>query len=189
MKNIYKYFKFSLLILMMGFASALYGQNEISGRITDETGSPLPGVSVLVKGTTTGTSTDNEGRYNLSAPADAVLTVSFIGFGTKEVPVENRTIIDISLEPEVTALQEIVVTGYTTQNRKDITGAVSIVKTSDLLATPSGNLQQQLQGRVAGVVTSGTGVPGAGAKVRVRGFGSFGNNDPLYIIDGVPSVS
>ena len=189
MKNIYKYFKFSLLILMMGFASALYGQNEISGRITDETGSPLPGVSVLVKGTTTGTSTDNEGRYNLSAPADAVLTVSFIGFGTKEVPVENRTIIDISLEPEVTALQEIVVTGYTTQNRKDITGAVSIVKTSDLLATPSGNLQQQLQGRVAGVVTSGTGVPGAGAKVRVRGFGSFGNNDPLYIIDGVPTYN
>ena len=111
MKNIYKYFKFSLLILMMGFASALYGQNEISGRITDETGSPLPGVSVLVKGTTTGTSTDNEGRYNLSAPADAVLTISFIGFGTKEIPVENRTIIDISLEPEVTALQEIVVTG------------------------------------------------------------------------------
>ncbi|MEX1239018.1 MAG: SusC/RagA family TonB-linked outer membrane protein, partial [Cyclobacteriaceae bacterium] len=190
MKNIYKFYKkCSLFILMMGFVSALYGQTQISGTITDETGGPLPGVSILVKGTTNGTSTNNEGNYNLSAPPDAVLVMSFIGYKTQEIPVENRTVIVVTLEPEVTALQEIVVTGYTTQNRKDITGAVSIVKTSELLVTPAGNLQQQLQGRVAGVVTSGTGVPGAGAKVRVRGYGSFGNNDPLYIVDGVPTYN
>ena len=190
MKNLYKLFtNISLLILLTGFGSAVYGQNAISGKITDDVGSPLPGVSILVKGTTNGTATDNDGNYSLTVAPDAVLVISFIGFKTTEVEVGNRTEVNVSLELEITALQEVVVTGYTTQNRKDITGAVSIVKTSELLATPAGNLQQQLQGRVAGVVTSGTGVPGAGAKVRVRGFGSFGNNDPLYILDGVPTYN
>ena len=191
MKNLYKlYTKGCLFILMMGFVSTLYGQNTlVTGTITDENASPLPGVSILVKGTTNGTSSDNEGRYSLTTSPDAVLVISFIGYRTLEIAVGNRTQIDMALDPEVTALQEVVVTGYTTQNRRDITGAVSVVKTSELLATPAGNLQQQLQGRVAGVVTSGTGVPGAGAKVRVRGFGSFGNNDPLYIIDGVPTYN
>jgi TonB-linked SusC/RagA family outer membrane protein len=191
MKKLYKFFtNISLFLLFMGFGSALYGQNAlVTGTITDENASPLPGVSILVKGTSNGTSTDNDGKYSLTTPPDATLVISFIGYKTIEVEVGNRTQVDLALDPEVTALQEVVVTGYTTQNRRDITGAVSVVKTSELLATPAGNLQQQLQGRVAGVVTSGTGVPGAGAKVRVRGFGSFGNNDPLYIIDGVPTYN
>ncbi|MEO5601352.1 MAG: TonB-dependent receptor [Cyclobacteriaceae bacterium] len=163
----------------------------VQGKITDgESGESLPGVNILLKGTTTGTVTDMDGVYSLSVPAeDNTLVFSSIGFVTQEIQVASRSTINVTMEADIQALSEVVVTGYTTQNRRDITGAVSVIKTSDLLATPSGNLQQQLQGRVAGVVTNGTGVPGAGAKVRVRGFGSFGNNDPLYIIDGVPTYN
>jgi TonB-linked SusC/RagA family outer membrane protein len=117
------------------------------------------------------------------------LVFSFIGTVTQERAYTGPGVINVSLAEDTRALQEVVVTGYTTQNRRDITGAVSVVKPEELLATPAGNVQQQMQGRVAGVTTSGTGVPGAGAKVRIRGFGSFGNNDPLYIIDGVPTYN
>ena len=180
----------SLLVFML-FSLPLFAQTvEITGTIVDETGEPLPGVSILEKGTTNGTATDPEGRYSIDvAGGSSVLVYTFIGYKGQEIVVGNRSTIDLTMETDVLALEEVVVTGYTTQSRRDITGAVSVVKTSELLATPAGNLQQQLQGRVAGVVTSGTGVPGAGAKVRVRGFGSFGNNDPLYIVDGVPTYN
>lgn len=190
MKNVYLWMGIFLVCHFMLFSAPLYAQTGISGVITDDAGQPLPGVSILEKGTTNGTTTDEGGQYNINVSGgDAVLVFSFIGFKATEVPIANRSTINLTMEQDVTALEEVVVTGYTAQNRRDITGAVSVVKTSELLATPSGNLQQQLQGRVAGVVTSGTGVPGAGAKVRVRGFGSFGNNDPLYIIDGVPTYN
>lgn len=180
----------SIFVLLL-FSLPLFAQTvEISGTIVDEAGDPLPGVSVLEKGTTNGTATDPEGNYSIDVAGNtSVLVFTFIGYKGQEITVGNRSTIDLTMETDVLALEEVVVTGYTTQSRRDITGAVSVVKTSELLATPSGNLQQQLQGRVAGVVTSGTGVPGAGAKVRVRGFGSFGNNDPLYIVDGVPTYN
>ena len=189
MKKIYRSRSTIALYLLLLISSPLYAQSvDVSGRILDETGEPLPGVSILEKGTTNGTTTDPSGNYSMEvAGSSSVLVFSFIGYQTQEIPVGNRSTIDLTMQTDVTALQEVVVTGYTTQNRRDITGAVSVVKPSELLATPSGNLQQQLQGRVAGVVTSGTGVPGAGAKVRVRGFGSLGNNDPLYIVDGMPT--
>lgn len=191
MKKIYRSSSAIVLCLLLLSSVALQAQSvSVSGTIIDDSGQPLPGVSILEKGTTNGTTTDPEGRYSINvAGNDAVLVFSFIGFQTQEIPVSNRSVIDLTMQTDVTALEEVVVTGYTTQNRRDITGAVSVVKPSELLATPSGNLQQQLQGRVAGVVTSGTGVPGAGAKVRVRGFGSFGNNDPLYIVDGMPTYN
>ena len=191
MKKIYRSSSALVLCLLLLSSVALQAQSvSVSGTIIDDSGQPLPGVSILEKGTTNGTTTDPEGRYSINvAGNDAVLVFSFIGFQTQEIPVSNRSVIDLTMQTDVTALEEVVVTGYTTQNRRDITGAVSVVKPSELLATPSGNLQQQLQGRVAGVVTSGTGVPGAGAKVRVRGFGSFGNNDPLYIVDGMPTYN
>jgi TonB-dependent starch-binding outer membrane protein SusC len=178
-----------LLLLLMTLGTDLHAQESpVSGRVTDPEG-PVPGVNILLKGTTRGTVTDLDGNFSISVPSDAILVFSAIGYTSQEVQVGGRSAINVNLEQDIMALQEVVVTGYTTQNRRDITGAVSVVKPAELLATPAGNVQQQLQGRVAGVVTSGTGVPGAGAKVRVRGFGSFGNNDPLYIIDGVPTYN
>jgi len=189
MKNVYK--KLSVFMMLLALSSTVVlAQFKVSGKILDESGSGLPGATVVVKGTTTGVVSDIDGNYSIDVPSnESVLVFSFVGYETLEEVVQTRSMINVQLNLSESSLLEIVVTGYTTQNRRDITGAVSVVKMSDLLATPAGNLQQQLQGRVAGVMTSGTGVPGAGAKVRVRGFGSFGNNDPLYIVDGVPTYN
>ncbi|MHA6246755.1 SusC/RagA family TonB-linked outer membrane protein [Pontibacter sp. CAU 1760] len=163
---------------------------EVKGRVTGSDGQAVPGATVVVKGTTLGTATDVNGNFSLNVPSGSgTLVVSFIGYKTQEVPINNRTSINVRLVDDAKALQEVVVTGYTTQEKRDIIGAVSVVAAEDLLATPAPNVQQQLQGRVSGVTTTGTGQPGAGAKVRVRGFGSFGANDPLYVVDGVPTFS
>lgn len=190
MKNLYIYYqRCCLFIAMMGLASVLQAQNLVTGTITDEGGSALPGVSILVKGTSTGTTTDNDGKFSVSAPQDAVLVVSFIGYATQEIAVGNRTSIDLVLIPDVEALQEVVITGYTTENRRDVSGAVSTVKATDLTVIPSGNVEQQLQGRVAGVTVVTNGQPGTTSQVRVRGFGAFGGNAPLYVVDGLPVES
>lgn len=190
MKNIYKnWMRLSLAVFMTAFTAALYAQSTVSGTITDETGAALPGVSLLVKGTSTGTSTDNDGKYSLTAPADATLVISFIGYATQEVNVGSRSTIDVVLLPDVTALQEVVVTGYTTENRREVTGAVSTLKPRELVAVPSGNIEQQLQGRVPGVTVITNGQPGTTSVVRIRGFGGFGGNEPLVIVDGVPTTN
>lgn len=165
-------------------------EQTITGRVVDENGEGLPGVAVVLKGTTRGTSSDADGSYRLNVPdGTGTLVFSFIGYAPQEVPINNRTSINISMALDTKALQEVVVTGYTTQAKRDIIGAVSVVESKDLLATPAPNVQQQLQGRVSGVTSTGTGQPGAGAKVRVRGFSSFGANDPLYVVDGVPTFN
>src|SRR5690606_9872547 len=187
MQSLYTYEKRSCFFLvMMLFASSVFAQSTLTGTITDDIGTPLPGVSILVKGTTQGTTTDNDGRYSLSTTPDAILVVSFIGYQTQEITVGNRTNIDISLQPDVAALQEVVITGYTTQDRRDVAGAVSTVKAEDLTVIPSGNIEQQLQGRVSGVTVVTNGQPGTTSQIRVRGFGAFGGNEPLYIVDGLP---
>ncbi|CAN5278769.1 TonB-dependent receptor [soil metagenome] len=161
----------------------------VSGIITDEKGVVLPGVTVVVKGTSRGTTTDAQGVYRIGVPdGNAMLTFSFVGYTTKEITVGNRTEINVQLEASNNQLTEVVVTGYTTQQKKDIIGAVSVVKASDLNATPSANLVAQLQGRAAGVSVSSTGDPGSSASIRIRGFASYGNNNPLYVIDGVPTT-
>ncbi|QIP11373.1 TonB-dependent receptor [Spirosoma aureum] len=161
----------------------------VAGTVTDEKGEPLPGVTVVVKGTARGTTTDAHGVYRISVPdANSILLVSFVGYTTKEVSLGNRTEINVQLEASNNQLTEVVVTGYTTQQKKDIIGAVSVVKASDLTATPSANLVAQLQGRAAGVTVSSTGDPGSSASIRIRGFASYGNNNPLYVIDGVPTT-
>ena len=187
MKNLYIFCKrCSLFIAMMGFVSTLYAQHLVTGTITDDGGSALPGVSILVKGTTNGTATDNDGKFSLSAGQDAVLVISFIGYKSQEIAIGNRTEINLALQPDVSALQEVVITGYTTENRRNVSGAVSTVKATDLTVIPSGNVEQQLQGRVAGVTVVTNGQPGTTSQVRVRGFGAFGGNEPLYVVDGLP---
>lgn len=161
----------------------------VTGTVTDQSG-PLPGASVLVKGTTTGTQTDFDGNYTLNNVDDsAVLVFSYIGFKTVEVPVNGQSTINVTLEEDAAALDEVVVTGYGSQSKRDVTGSVSTVDVEQLTAVPATTFAQQLQGRAAGIGIVSDATPGGEAKVRIRGYGTIGNNDPLYIIDGVPSRS
>ena len=162
---------------------------QISGKITDgETGDPLIGASILVKGTSSGTVTDLDGNFTLDAEDGDVLVLSYTGYATQEVTVGQVDLANLVLDVGV-ALNEVVVTGYSVESKKQTTGAVSIIKAAELKAIPSGNVEQQLQGRVAGVTVISNGQPGTTSQIRVRGFGAFGGNEPLYIVDGVPVAS
>ncbi|MBK8291719.1 MAG: TonB-dependent receptor [Flammeovirgaceae bacterium] len=186
MKKIF--LKSYLTLAFMALASFAFAQDRVvSGTVRDESGSPMPGVNVMVSGTTTGTVSDTSGKYTLSVGSGTKLLFSFIGYLSQEVEVGSSTVVDVGMKVDVTELSEIVVTGYASQEKKDLTGSVGTVKMADLVQVPSSNVTNQLQGRVAGVTVSGDGRPGQPAKVRIRGFGSFQNNDPLYIVDGVPT--
>lgn len=188
MVNFYLYLKRALLLVMaITLFTDMYAQERtVSGRITEEGDVPVPGVNVLVKGTTSGTVTDIEGNYRLTVDEGATLVFSAIGYVTEEVQVGTQSTINLSMTQDVQALSEVIITGYTTEDRRDVTGAVSTVKAKDLVAVPSGNVEQQLQGRVAGVTVITNGQPGTTSIVRIRGFGAFTGNQPLYIVDGVP---
>ncbi len=158
----------------------------VSGTVSDETG-PLPGANVIVKGTTNGTQTDFDGNYTINAASDATLVFSYIGYKATEVAINGQSTINVTLQEDASKLDEVIVTGYGTQAKKDLTGAVAVVDTEELLATPATTFAQQLQGRAAGVSIINDARPGGEATVRIRGFGTVGNNDPLYVIDGVPT--
>lgn len=189
MKKLYTRLSLSLALLLMVVSVTLAQEKVVSGTVTDESGSGMPGVNVIVKGTTTGSVTDINGAFSISAKETDVLAFTFVGYKTTEVSVGNQTSITIALDPDLTSLDEVVVTGYSVDNRRSITGAVSTVKTKDLTVVPSGNVEQQLQGRVAGVTVVSNGQPGTTSQIRVRGFGAFGGNEPLYIVDGLPTGS
>lgn len=175
-----------MMLALVISTSALCQQRTVSGVVTDENNDPMPGINVLIKGTSTGSATDGNGKFTIAVPGDdAVLTLSFIGYKTIEMVIGTRTSLSIQMEPDVQTLTELVVTGYTTENRREVTGAVSTVKTKELVAVPSGNIEQQLQGRVPGVTVITNGQPGTTSVVRIRGFGGFGGNEPLIIVDGV----
>lgn len=159
----------------------------VSGRVVDEKGAGLPGVSVVVKGSTQGTTTDAEGGYRLSVPsAQAQLVFSFVGYLKQEISVGSQTSITVTLTPDDQTLSEVVVVGYGSQRRQDITSAVSVIGMKDIGEQPANNLNQALQGRAPGVVVKQkSGTPGGAFEVRVRGIGSLGaGSDPLYVIDG-----
>lgn len=164
----------------------------ITGRVTDAGGLPLPGVSVVLKGSDRGASTGLEGNYRFTVPEESlqegVLVFSFIGYATQEVRLRGRRTIDISLEEDVSALEEIVVVGYGTQRKSVITGAISSVRAGDLENQQVSRLEQALQGRASGLtIVSSSGEPGAAATVRIRGTTSLNDdaNNPLYVVDGV----
>lgn len=159
----------------------------VRGIVTDAKGETLPSVSVKVKGSTLETSTDLEGKYSISVPGDAILVFTYIGFVSKEVAVNKQNLINITLEVSVASLNEVVVVGYGTQKRSDLTGAISSIKGSDLTLLPTQRIDQALQGRAAGVmVLNTTGTPGANATIRVRGMNSIqGGNEALVVIDGL----
>lgn len=177
----------TLAMLLVSVLSAR-AQVSITGKVMDDAGSPVPGANVLERGTSNGTVTDDKGAFSLQvASANSTLVVSFIGFKTMEVPLNGQTTIDIALVPDATSLQEVVVTGYTSERKADIVSAISQVSALNTVAIPQGDVGQALQGRVAGVQVTSSGQPGQQAQVRIRGFGSFTSNNPLYIIDGVPT--
>jgi len=161
-------------------------QSTVTGTVTDASGTPLPGTNVLVKGTTNGTQTDFDGNYSINVEGDATLVFSYLGFQTTEVAVNGQSTVNATMNEDAAALEEVVVTGYQTETKRETTAAVSIVKAEELAAIPSGNVEQQLAGRVAGVTVVTNGQPGTASQIRVRGFGAFGGNEPLYVVDGVP---
>ncbi len=160
-------------------------QVTITGTVVDNFGAPLPGTNVIVKGTTNGTQTDFDGNYTITAASDATLVFSYVGFKTSEIPVNGNTTIDVTMEEDAAALDEVVVTGYGSQTRGELTGSVGTVDIAEATKTPVVNAAEALQGRVSGVTITNNGAPGASPVVRIRGFGTGNSNDPLYIIDGV----
>ncbi|WP_394333994.1 SusC/RagA family TonB-linked outer membrane protein [Chryseolinea serpens] len=188
MKKLYKRVSLSLAVMLMLASVALAQERVVTGTVADESGNFMPGVNIILKGTAKGTVSDAEGKFSLSVPGnDAVLLITFVGYGTTEVQVGTQTNVEVNLQPDLTSLDEVVVTGYSFDKRRELTGSVSTVKTKDLTVTPTGNVEQLLQGRVAGVTVISNGQPGTTSQVRVRGFGGFGANQPLYIVDGVPT--
>lgn len=182
--------RIALFFLSMVLSSSIIFAQEktITGKVTAQGEGPQPGVNVTVQGTTIGSITDLNGAYSIKVPGTAaVLVYSSVGYVTKQVVVGTQTVIDMVLISDVTALSEVVVTGYTTQRRKDLTGSVGTVASAELTAVPVPNISNALQGRSSGVTVIGNGQPGQTASVRIRGFSSFQANDPLYVVDGVPT--
>lgn len=168
---------------------AAYAQSGVvTGTVKDATGMAMPGVNVLIKGTTTGTSTDTNGSFSISASPEDVLVFSFIGYTSEEIPVGNQTNVNITMSEDLTTLTELVVVGYGVQDKKVVTAATVTVKSEDLVKTNSLRLEQALQGQTPGVqVTNTSGQPGEGLKVTIRGAGTVGDAAPLYVVDGVPT--
>ena len=165
-------------------------QVSVSGTITDENGEGLPGATIQEKGTTNGTITDVEGAYSLSVPGDATLIVSFVGYQTREVQLNGRSVLDLSLEADISALEEVVVVGYGSQKKSDLTGAVTSLDGDDLAVRRTTQVSQALQGSVPGVmVTRSNNAPGSSASIRIRGITTIGDSNPLIIVDGVPMNS
>jgi TonB-linked SusC/RagA family outer membrane protein len=175
-----------LLLLSSVTANA---QTTVRGRIVDETGTSLPGVNVIIKGTSSGTTSDGDGGYSIQVPdQDAVLVFSFIGYTAAEETVGNRAVIDVTLSPNIQSLSEVVVVGYGTQRQEAVTGSVVSMSGNTLRDMPSPNISQALQGRAVGVDISQTSSkPGTAMQIRVRGTRSLlASNDPLLVVDGIP---
>jgi TonB-dependent starch-binding outer membrane protein SusC len=185
MNQTIKTLKKVLFFVGLLFSIQLSAQEKVEGLVTDAANAPLIGANVVLKGTTTGTVTDLDGKFSLDAKKGAVLVFSYIGYVTKEWTVDGNSV-TIALAEQST-LQELVVTGYASQVKRNVTGAVGTIAAKDLLAVPSTGVSQALQGRIAGVTVGQEGGPGGGTMVRIRGFGTVGDNEPLYIIDGVPT--
>lgn len=165
-------------------------QNRITGTVTDETGQPLVGVSIIIKGSTSGVVTDIDGRFTLNANPNDVLVFSYIGMNPVEITVDNRNTINITMHEDTTLIDELVVIGYGTVKKSNLSGAVSTVSTKDLQKIPAANVSQALQGNAPGLYTlQSDRSPGAGVTLSIRGNNSFSGGDPLFIVDGFPIAS
>jgi len=177
---------FILSSLFILCCQAVFAQSNITGTVSDKSG-PLIGVGVQVKGTSASTTTSQNGAYTISVPnaGNAVLVFSYIGYTTQEVAVNGRSTVNVSLVESASDLSEVVVVGYGTQKKKDLTGAISIVKASDVQKRQGTTVAESLQGLATGIRVRGGGQPGSEAQIQIRGLKNFGANNPLYVIDGL----
>lgn len=174
---------FAFMFPVLGFSQTI----KVRGTVVDATGMSIIGASVLEKGTTNGVITDIDGNFELSVSANGTLQISYVGFQTQEIPVNNQTVFKVTLKEDAEVLDEVIVVGYGTMKKSDMTGAISSVKSDDLLKRATTSATEALQGKVAGVsVLKSGGNAGAGISVKIRGIKTMGDNEPLYIIDGYP---
>ena len=173
------------LVLMVAGTSFVCAQSEITGTVVDVTGEPIIGATVMEKGTSNGTITDFDGNFKLKVEPGTILVFSYVGFEKQEVAAAPG--MQVTMKDNTAELNEVVVTGYQTQRKADLTGAISVVNTSELAKQNENNPIKAMQGRVPGMNISADGNPSGAATVRIRGNGTLNNNDPLYIIDGVPT--
>ncbi len=160
---------------------------KVKGQVVDQDGEPLIGATVRVKGAQSGSVTDLDGNFEIEASSNATLLISYVGYKDREIAVRGRAVIEqIQMEPDSQVLEQVVVVGYGTQKKADLTGSVSVVNADELKRTSNSNISTMLEGKVAGVQISSDGQPGADPSVRIRGLGTFGDTSPLYVIDGVP---
>ena len=180
---------FILILCLATFSQWVYAQNkQITGRVVDTKGEAAIGASILEKGTTNGTITDFDGNFKLTVGPKAVLQISYIGYKTQEIPVANKTKLNITMEEDTEVLDEVVVVGYGAQKKESVVGAISQVSSKELLKSPAANISQAIAGKISGVITSQTsGAPGSDdMKIYIRGRASFaGDNQPLILVDGV----
>jgi TonB-linked SusC/RagA family outer membrane protein len=175
-----------LLLFSVCSTAGIYAQRTVTGTVLDDNQQPVPSANVVLKGTQTGTLTDSNGKFTISVPSSGgTLVISFIGFTTQEIPIGTSSVLNVTLQTESTALSEVVVVGYGTQRRADVTGAISSVSSEKLNAVPTANLDQALQGRAAGLTVINNGAPGFGATIRVRGISTVNDANPLFVVDGV----
>ena len=159
----------------------------IKGVVVDERNEPIVGANIMEKGTSNGTISDIEGAFTLTVSSDATLKITFIGYVDKQLSIKGKTNFRVVLSEDTNALDEIVVVGYGTARKQDLTSAISSVKSEDIDKFFSGNIQSSLQGQVAGVtVVNSSGAPGRNPSVTIRGISNFGDNKPLYVVDGIP---
>ena len=181
---------FLLVFLLLTGLSYLEAQEvQVKGRVTaSEDGSPVPGAYIVIKGTQSGTSTDVDGNYAITAPADATLVFSSVGLKSREIAVGGNSVIDVALEADIIGMQEVIVVGYTTVRKEANTGAVNVVKSDRLKDVPEVSFDKMLSGKIPGVsISSSSGQPGASSQIRVRGITSLtAGNDPLIVVDGSP---
>lgn len=177
----------AIMLLLLVSLSITAQEINVSGTVVDTTGEPVIGATVMQKGSTNGTVTDIEGNFKIAVNSGATLVVTYIGYVTQEVAAADG--MRVVIKEDAQGLQEVVVTGYTTQRKSDLTGAVSVVDVDELQKQNENNPIKALQGRVPGMNISADGSPSGAATVRIRGVGTLNDNDPLYIIDGVPTKS
>ncbi len=190
MKKDLRYF---LVLFFLAFSMQIFAQGKIvTGKVVDENGAPLPGVTVLVEGTQNGTITDVDGKYSLKCNSDEdVMIFTFIGFTTQKVNVSGRPVVDVQMQPDVVSLDEVVAVGYGTMKKSDLSGASVSLNTEKLNSAGLANIDQALKGRAAGVTAVSTsGQPGGSVSIRIRGQSTINAGaEPLYVIDGVPMTN
>jgi TonB-dependent SusC/RagA subfamily outer membrane receptor len=188
-KRVSSYFfptlKYFIPLVLFNLGSIAFAQQKLTGIVTGLEKLPLEGAIISIKGTHKGTITNANGHFTLTAKKGEVLLISSVGYKTQQIEVGDQTYLKIPLKVAVNTLDEIFVTGYTSQRKRDITGSVAVISVKDLKAVPAGSPEQMLQGRSSGLNIITSGQPGSGSNIRIRGITSFGNTEPLVIVDGI----